>query len=225
MSKAKKNSIIAFPSEYIVIDLETTGLSPYHDSIIEISALKIKDNVIVNKFSSLTKPDSYFIPAFPKENCLYDNNGIPYTYVCQFITNLTGITNQMLEDAPDLKDILKDFILFLSDSIIVGHNVSFDLNFLKSNSTKLLNEEFGYHDYIDTVRIARKIFKDKKHHRLIDVANYLNVEIDDTNTHRSLYDCEITLSCYTTMRDRISKEYETFDTFINLFNNYTHIIQ
>lgn len=218
MTKSKKNSIIAFPDDFVVLDIETTGLSPSYDSIIEISALKVKGGNVIGQFSSLTKPDGGFMPMFPKEggDYLINDIGKPFYYVCEFISNLTGITNAMLDDAPDLKNVLEDFIPFISDSVIVGHNVSFDINFLKTNCSRFLNHDFN-HDYIDTMRIARKLFKNERHHRLRDITGYLNVIVDEAKTHRGLYDCEITLSCYNAMYDLVVAEYGTSDPFIDLF--------
>ncbi|URN84987.1 exonuclease domain-containing protein [Acetobacterium wieringae] len=223
MSRSNPNSIIAFPNEFVVLDIETTGLSPTYDSIIEISALRVRDGIVISKFSSLTKPTSYFMPLFPKENktdYLYTDDGEPYYYVCDFISDLTGITNAMLADAPDLKDVLEDFSSFILDSIVVGHNVSFDVNFLKHNFRQLFDRNIEI-TYVDTMRIARKIFSEERHHRLIDVTNYLSIILDDSKLHRSLYDCEVTLNCYQAMYDMIPSKYDTHDNFIDLFNRRT----
>lgn len=218
MAKAKKNSIIGFPDDFIVVDIETTGLSPNYDSIIEISALKIENNSLVGQFSSLVKPLGGIFPIFPSDDkeYLYDEDGMPFYYVCDFISNLTGITNKMLDEAPVLECILSDFIPFVGDSIVVGHNVNFDINFLKVNISELLNKDFE-NEYIDTMRIARKLFKDEKHHRLKDIINYLGVPADKTKMHRGLYDCEITLNCFNRMKNLILDEYESLDSFIDLF--------
>lgn len=226
MTRCKKNSIIAFPDEFVVVDIETTGLSPIYDSIIEVSALKVKNNEVVDSFSSLTKPSGGFMPLSPSKDgdYLYDDAGRPFYYVNDFIVKLTGITNEMLVNAPDLKNVMADFLPFIADAVIVGHNVSFDINFLKANIEKLLNENFDC-SYVDTVRIARKLFKDKNHHRLVDIVGYLGVDFDDSKLHRSLYDCEVTLDCYRSMYDMIPVEHGTHANFIDLFkqrsqNNY-----
>ena len=113
----KGRSLLIFPSEYVVIDIETTGLSPECDYIIELSAIKIKDNNIINTFSALIKPDE----------ALYEDEDSNECYVNDFITNLTGITNEMLEDAPHISDVLEQFLSFVGNNIIVGHNVNFDI--------------------------------------------------------------------------------------------------
>lgn len=222
MTKAKSNSIISFPDEFIVLDIETTGLSPTYDSIIEISALRVENGVIVSKFSSLTKPDSYFMPLFPKEDeavYLYSDDGMPYYYVDNFISELTGITNEMLNGAPDLKDVLSDFTPFISDSIVIGHNVSFDINFIAHNLKRLFEVDLEI-TYVDTMRVARKLFKEEKHHRLADVAGYLDISLDSSKLHRSLYDCELTLNCYQSMFNIIPTKYGSLDDFSNSFNRH-----
>ena len=216
--ESKKNSIIGFPDDFIVVDIETTGLSPNYDSIIEISALKVQNNSLVDQFSSLVKPLERVFPIFPSDGkeYLYDEDGTPFYYVCDFISNLTGITNKMLDEASTLESVLLNFVPFVGNSIVVGHNVNFDINFLKVNIFELLNKDFE-NEYIDTMRIARKLFKNEKHHRLKDIINYLGVPADKTKTHRGLYDCEITLDCFNKMRGLILTEYGDTDSFIGLF--------
>ena len=96
---------------YTVIDIETTGLSPLEDEIIELSALKVRDNKVVKEFSSLINPN--------KE-------------ISDFISSLTGITQSMVQNAPDIKTVLPLFIDFIGDDTVLGHNVSFDLGFIRT---------------------------------------------------------------------------------------------
>ena len=93
MREHKGSSLIDFPDSYIVIDIETTGLDPSSDSIIEVAGLKVKNNTIVDSFSSLINPG--FL-------------------ISDFISNLTGITNDQLSSAPDLFSVLNDFYNFLT---------------------------------------------------------------------------------------------------------------
>ena len=87
--RKKGKSLIKIPSRFVVFDIETTGLNPATDEIIEISAIKVRDNVIEDTFSYLIKP----------------NNEIPY-----FITELTKITNEMVENAPSIEEVLPKFL-------------------------------------------------------------------------------------------------------------------
>ncbi|MDE7435723.1 MAG: exonuclease [Lachnospiraceae bacterium] len=195
----KGKNIIAFPDTYCVVDIETTGLSTSYDSIIEIAGLKIDSGKVVDTFSSLLKPN--FEPC----------DGI---YIDEFITDLTGITNEMLASAPETSDVIARFCDFLGDSVIIGHNANFDINFLY--------DDFMYHlsrpltnDFIDTMRIARKLHSELPHHRLSDVANLYN--IDYSSAHRALSDCEITNSCYLKLREDVLKKYESLEYFIKNF--------
>ena len=123
------------PDNYTVIDIETTGISPHYDDIIELSGLKIRNNKVVDEFSTLVNP---------KRN------------VSEFITNLTGITNNMLYNAPDIKNVLPKLVNFIADDIILGHNVRFDIGFIQNKLMKYFNQELT-NDSLDTLFIARKV--------------------------------------------------------------------
>ena len=177
----KGHNLLECHRDYIVIDIETTGLDPKFDSIIEISALKVVAGKITNEFSSLIKPDNFL-------------------ELDEYITDLTGITNEMLENAPSLDEILPLFRNFIGNAILVGHNVNFDINFLYDLfilyfDTPLTN------DFIDTMRLSRLVFKNEKHHKLPDIARYCQVEYE--NGHRALFDCHITQKCYETLCTQI----------------------
>lgn len=177
----KGNSLNEFPTEFCVVDLETTGLDPSFDEIIEVGILKVRDNEVVDTYSSLIQPKLY---RYFDE----DGNEIEY-YIDDFIVELTGITNEMLKDAPVLKDVYKDIEDFIGDGIIVGHNINFDINFLydfaRENGFKEVNN-----DYWDLMKLSRRILKDLEHHRLKDLASYFNY---DYKPHRSIEDCKTTL--------------------------------
>ena len=168
----KGNSLFAFPKEFIVFDIETTGLDPSIDEIIEIGAIKVENNTIIEEFHSLIKPN-YKIDAF--------------------ITELTGITNDMVIEAPKVDEVLKKFISFIGNSILIGHNVHFDINFIYDNLIKI-NCSPLKNDFVDTLRLARKILPELKHHRLKDLASYYNIDIE--GNHRAIKDAEITFSIY-----------------------------
>ncbi len=183
----KGSSIIDFPNKYCVIDIETTGFDPRYDEIIEIAALKVIEGRIVDTFQSLVKPESP---------------------VDSYITELTGIDNDMLKNAPKIDDVILDFYKFLGDYILVGHNVNFDINFLY-DIQELTN------DFIDTMRISRKLHTTLKHHRLKDIVSFYN--IDAKTFHRSLADCQATFECYKKMAEDVLREYETFENFKKMF--------
>ena len=183
----KGQSLIKELSDYTVVDIETTGLSPRRDSIIEIAALRIRNNEIIDTFTSLINP-GFDIPVF--------------------ISELTGITNEMLSDAPIIDSVLPPFIDFLGDDVIVGHNVNFDVNFLYDESVYLHSKPLT-NDFIDTMRIARKLFPDAPHHRLQDISAMLFV--DYSGAHRAEQDCQITFQCYSRMIEMATSAFESVD--------------
>lgn len=171
MTRNKGLHLLEFPSDYTVIDIETTGLSARESEIIELSALKIRDDKIISKFSSLVKP---------------------HNRIGTFITKLTGITNEMVSEAPAINDVLETYMEFLSNDYILGHNVNFDINFIYDNLKKHFNREFS-NNYIDTMRLARKYCKFPSH-KLSYLAECFNISTE--GHHRALNDCVMTFEIY-----------------------------
>ncbi len=168
----RDKSLIKYPESYVVLDIETTGFSADNDEIIELSALRVVDNKVVDEFSELVNPMRYVSP---------------------YITNLTGITPQMLQNAEKIPDVLKRFVEFVSDSMIMGHNVNFDIGFIDTKLQKYFN--FGFNnDYIDTLKIARKMLPNLKSKKLGMIAQHFNFNTD--GMHRGLKDCIVTNMCY-----------------------------
>ena len=169
--KEKGKSLLAFPQKYVCLDLETTGLSSQYDEIIEICAIKIDSGKEIERFQTLVKPENE---------------------IDEYISELTGITNELVADAPHIKDVLPSLIDFLSDWVIVGHNVNFDINFVYDNCLEYMNSYFK-NDFVDTMRLSRKVVPALKHHRLEDLVKYFNIEIE--GAHRAAYDCAATICC------------------------------
>lgn len=167
------------PENYVIIDTETTGLSPGVDSVIEFAGLRIRDSEIVERYSTLVNP------GFP---------------VSDFISSLTGITSTMLETAPCMKDVALQIRNFIGNDLLVGHNVNFDINFLYDEFVK---HSVGplTNDYLDTLRIAKKALPNLAHHRLSDVAAAL--DIPQASAHRAMGDCETTFSCLNKLKPTI----------------------
>lgn len=189
----KGNSLLLLPSDYIIIDIETTGLDPKYDDILEISAIKIKNNLITDKFTSLIK-----------------NENVP-----EFIAELTGINTEMTKNAPPLKNVLNEFYTFIKDFILLGHNVNFDINFLYD---KLMEIDFILkNDFVDTLRLSRRINKELKHHRMTDLLKYYN--IDNSKQHRALNDCEYTYSIYNNIKKKIINDYGNIELLLNKNNH------
>ncbi len=177
----KKPSMLDFlPENCVVVDIETTGFSAENDSIIEICALKVVNNKVVEEFSSLVKPE--------KE-------------ISSYISNLTGITKEMTKNAPLLKNVLNDFCDFIQTNPIVGHNIKFDLAFINKKLNKLYRKTLP-NDFSDTLIFARRIYNELNSHKLTNIARYLN--IDTTNAHRALKDCYMTYQIIKDMKEKIS---------------------
>lgn len=172
MRTHKGLSLLDFPKSFIVIDIETTGLDPSNDSLIEVGALKVQDEKVVDTFSSLINP------------------GVE---IDSYNSSLTGITNEELADAPSTVSVLEQFSDFIGDSILMGHNVHFDINFLYDNFEKYLSVPLS-NDFVDTLRLSKRYFKEAPSHKLTRLADYLHIEVDVS--HRALADCYTTLYLY-----------------------------
>jgi len=197
----KGKSIIDLLDNYIIFDIETTGLDSSYDEIIEIGAIRIENNKVVSKFQSLVKPN---------------------IEIDDYISELTGITNDMVKDAPKIEDVLPQFMEFVGNEILIGHNVNFDINFIYDNLYRN-NYKVLKNDFIDTMRLARKLLPDLSHHRLIDIADYFN--IDFSNNHRALRDCEITLSIYENLKLLAIEKYGDSDNFKDAFKKHSSAIK
>lgn len=162
--------------DYCVIDLETTGLSFEYSEIIEIGVVKVIDGKIVEKFSTLIKPK-------------YE--------VDEYITNLTGITNDMLIDAPEFDEIKNKFENFINGFVLVGHNIKFDISFIE----KYFNKNFNF-ECIDTLQISRKIFPNLSNYKLNNIVKELKLS---NSTHRSLNDCISTYELYELIKIKVKQ--------------------
>ena len=174
MSNSNSNYTKQLIDDYCVLDTETTGLSAYYDEIIEIGILRVRNNEIVDRYDQLIKPN-------------FD--------IDDFITALTGITNDMLEGMPSIDSVKTDVLSFIGDDIILGHNTSFDMRFLNEGfKTQLSNQ------YMDTMQFARKLYPELKHYSLSDLTDYLGLH---NNEHRALADCIATKELYDAVKTRM----------------------
>ena len=168
----KEQSLKIYPESYVVLDIETTGLSAQKDSIIELSALRVNDNKVVDEFSELVNPECYVSP---------------------YISYLTGITFKMMNEAPRLPDVLGRFVDFVADDMVVGHNITFDISFINRNKQLCFDTGFD-NDYIDTLKLSRMFLPQLKSHKLGIIAQHFN--FDTEGMHRGLKDCVVTNMCY-----------------------------
>lgn len=159
--------------DYVVFDLETTGISPDRDSIIEISAVKVQKGQIAGEYSTLVNPRRH-IPAGA--------------------TAVNGITDKMVAGAPDIREAVDGFWNFVQDGILVGHNIhTFDTNFIYDVTLAHFGWEMK-NNYVDTLYLARKCLPQLAHHKLGDVS--VHFKIDTSGAHRALNDCVMNQRCY-----------------------------
>lgn len=151
--------------EYVVFDIETTGLDKRKDRITEIGAVKIKDGKVIDNFSALINPGM----------------DIP-----EKITELTGITNEMVKNCPDQEEILPKFVEFIGDAVIVAHNASFDTGFI-NNALRSLGVTI-HNSVLDTLELSRRLFPELKKHKLNIVAAHLDIKLE--NHHRAVDDAK-----------------------------------
>lgn len=193
-------SYVDFPPDYCVVDIETTGLSPHDSDIIEIGAVKYSGRKPAGQFQTLIQPPS--------------RNGV---FVDGFITGLTGITNEMLYDAPKTHSAVKDFAEFLGDSVIVGYNVSFDVNFLYDSFMKHLNRPLS-NNFIDVLRITRRLCAELYSRDIDSVLEHFGLKTE--NRHRAIGDCIATQLIYERLREEILRNYRTPEDFSKTFKAY-----
>ncbi|NHM29831.1 PolC-type DNA polymerase III [Neobacillus terrae] len=175
---------------YVVFDVETTGLSAVYDTIIELAAVKIHDGEIIDRFESFANP----------------HHRLSATTI-----NLTGITDDMVQNAPEIGDVLKRFHEWAADSILVAHNATFDMGFLNVGYKKIGMEK-APNPVIDTLELARFLHPEMKNHRLNTLAKKFDVEL--TQHHRAIYDAEATGYLLLKMlKDALEKGIESHDQF------------
>ena len=163
-------------NDYTIVDIETTGLSPDKDNIIEIGALRVCDNKVVAEFSQLIKASKP---------------------LSKTVSQITGITDDMLADAKELDDTLSDFLQFINNDTVVGHNIAFDANFI-SKKCVACGLDFK-NDTYDTLAVCKQEYPDVSH-KLEDMIIQLGIK-DSGIHHRALADCYHTLSLMTALKN------------------------
>ena len=168
LAKEMGRKMNKYVEDYVIFDLETTGVSYKKDEVIEISAIKVIKGEVVDKFSTLVDP------------------GIPIPY---YATEVNNITDNMVKGAPSMETALKDFLDFCGDMILVGHNIHcFDMKFICRDALKYFGYKVG-NDYIDTLPLARMCLPTLPHHTLTALAEYY--ELNTEGAHRALNDCRM----------------------------------
>ena len=181
-------------TSYVVFDIETTGLSAINDKITEIGAIRVVNGEIKDTYSQLVNPE----------------RSIP-----EFITNLTGITDEMVKDKPAISEVIVDFNNFIRDDVLVAHNAIFDIGFIRQNMR--LNDLKLNNPVLDTLELSRTVFPDLKNHKLNNVAKHLGVSLE--NHHRAVDDATATAEIFIKTMDLLNeKNINTFSE-INRLNS------
>lgn len=173
--------------DYIVLDLETTGLNPEKDKITEYSLLKVKNGKIVDKLCNLVNPETH-IPVIVEE--------------------LTGITNEMVRDKKTLREHIEQILDFIGNDIIIGHNVIFDISFIKTELCNIKEKEdvelknIEEINYIDTLLLVELLEFPTKNYKLETLKKYLKIE---DISHRAENDCLTTQKLYEICNKLIEK--------------------
>ena len=172
----------------IILDFETTGLSPdMGDRAIEIGAVRLENGEVVDEFQSLMNPGFR---------------------ISGFIEDYTGIQNEELTQAESCETVMREFADFIGDSNLIAHNASFDKKFLDAEFAR-----FG-HDYNGQVScsllLSRRIFQDAANHKLGTLVKHARIKGDGAY-HRALYDAQMTAKVWMAMLEDIGERYNVFD--------------
>jgi len=178
---------------FVIVDLETTGGAPFGGSeITEFGAVKVCGGEFISEFSTFVRP----------------NGDIP-----PFITELTGITDEMLADAPKIETVLPDFFQWCgpeSETVLIAHNAPFDISFLKAAAQEL-KTPWPKYIVLDTVKIARNaIPRDEVlNYKLSTLAQFFETKVQPT--HRALDDARTTVELFHRLLEILGKEVQTLE--------------
>lgn len=179
-------------NDYVVLDLETTGLNPKLDKIIEIGAVKVRDGKVADIYSTFVNPGRL---------------------LTERIVELTGITDEDLKHAPYIEEVLPDFLTFVGDDILIGHNLIFDFSFVKK---AVVNEKQKFERQgIDTLRIARRFLTDLESKNLGFLCEHYHIFLE---AHRACNDAKATHELYQKLAAEFYEKEQT--TFMPLALNY-----
>ncbi len=177
-------SLLKSANTVIVLDFETTGLSPdLGDRAIEIGAVKIEQGAVVDQFQGLMNPGRR---------------------ISAFIENYTGITNAMLKTAPPCREVMTAFADFSGGAALVAHNASFDKSFLYAELKRVKRKCHG--EFACSMLVARRLYQQAENHKLGTLVEYANIPNDGT-FHRALADAQMTALLWLKMVDHIRDEH------------------
>ncbi len=165
-------------ADYVVFDIETTGLSAYYDHIIEFGAVKISNGQTVDSMQLFIKPPVSIPPN---------------------ITNLTGISDNDVRFAETIENSIDSILEFIGDAVLVAHNASFDIDFMQEILRKLGRDPLD-NTYIDTLDLSRALFQNRRSYRLGNIARMMKITYDDDIAHRADYDAEVLSNVFFQMK-------------------------
>jgi DNA polymerase-3 subunit alpha (Gram-positive type) len=173
-------------TDYVIFDLETTGLSSRYDRIVEIGAIRVQKGEITDRLSILVNPLE-----------------VP---ISERASQVSGITMAMLKDQPSFREIKEKVQTFFANAILVSHNAPFDIGFLKEAFAR---EGVAFTlPVIDTLTLSRFLFPEANNHRLGGLAKRLMVAYDDTQAHRAIYDAEVLMRIWQEMKTLLLQQHQ-----------------
>lgn len=177
-------------AEYVVFDLETTGLSPERDAIVEIGAVRVRGGQVQAQelFQTLVRPT----------DALGQTLSIPW-----YTVRVHGISDQMVRDAPILPDVLPAFLDFVGGAAVVAHNVAFDSGFIRAGAARhgLVWQPARE---LCTVQLSRRAFPHERTHKLDALAGRLGLEFEAGGRHRSMGDVRVTAAAFLMLQERLA---------------------
>ena len=175
----------------VVFDLETTGLSPERDGIVEIGALRIRDGRVVTEdpYQTLVRP----------QNSLGESVTIPWR-----AERIHGISNEMVVAAPSIAQVLPEFLEWAGDAPLVAHNIGFDSGFMRA-AARHCGLRWAPQREICTVQLSRRAFPRERRHNLDSLAGRLGLSFSPQGRHRSLGDVEVTAAAYLRLLELLDK--------------------
>ncbi len=168
--------------DYVSVDIETTGLDYKQEKIIEIGAVRVRNFEICATFSQLVNPGKI---------------------ISERITNITGIDNGMVSDAPYIDEVIPEFVDFAGGDILLGHNVQFDYSFLKRSA---VNANMDINNIaIDTLKIARTILPELEKRKLEYLCTYFGIK--EEGHHRAFNDAKVTSELYKILAEKYEDKF------------------
>ena len=182
LGSSNGKSLVKYVKDYVVFDLETTGIYTNSDEVIEISGVKVQNGKVTEEFTSLVNPGRHI----PKG-----------------ASAVNGITDHMVKSAPEFSIVLKEFLDFAGNMVLVGHNIhTFDMKFIYRDCEKFWGK-VPENNYVDTLSLARMCLAELGHYKLTDLSESYGVSTK--GAHRALNDCRMNQIIYERLGGEMEK--------------------